>query len=188
LPPLARSTWDAIEKALQPLLGLPLRETHRIVDMQVFGFGDLVPNSGEDRRRAAAIAARPRRAEVPEFALHVQCRWRIVRNGSILVGAADIFWPGAESEVAYQEFDNDGARSRRDELVDSFMAHGQDSHVVRKIEGASTGDARIQFVDGYALELWPDHRSGAEADGPDEYWRFFRDRDRHFVVGAGGVE
>jgi hypothetical protein len=155
--------------------------------MQTFGFGDLVPTPGEVLR-SADIAVQRRRADVPEFALHVQCRWRIVGNGSILVGSADIFWPRAGSDMVYQEFDYDGVTSRRDELIDDFLAHGEGSHVVRRIEGAPTGDARIEFVDGCALELWPDHRSGAEAHGPNEFWRFFRQRDRHFVVGPDGVE
>jgi len=183
----ARSTRDAIEDALQPLLGLPLRESNRVVDMQTFDFGDLVPTTGVGRT-LASIARHPPRPEVPEFALHVQCRWRIVRDGSILVGAADIFWPPSGSEIPYREFDYDGVTSRRDELLDLFMAHGTEAHVVGRVDGASTGDARIEFIDGCVLELWPDHRTGSEADGPDEHWRFFRRADRHFVVGPDGVE
>jgi hypothetical protein len=143
--------------------------------MQTFGFGDRVEHAGTGRA-------------VPEYALHVQCRWRIVREGSLLVGAADIFWPPQASEVDYHDFDYDGKLSRRDELLDDFVGHGEPAHRVERVEGAATGDARLVLGDGCVLELWRDHRSGPEADGPEELWRFFRDSaETHFVVRTTGV-
>ena len=107
----------------------------------------------------------------------------------MLVGSADIFWPPEGSEVSYQEFDYDGKRSRRDELLDEFLLHGEAPHIVDRAEGASMGDVRITFSDGCALELWPDHRSGAEADGPYEHWRFFENgAETHFVITTVGIE
>ena len=146
-----------------------------MVDLQAFGFGDRVE--------------RPGHGIAPEYSLHVQCRWRIVRDGSMLVGSADIFWPPEGSEVSYRDFDYDGRRSRRDELIDGFMLHGERAHIVNRAQGASTGDAQVALNDGCVLELWPDHRSGVEADGPFEYWRFFRaGADAHLVVTASGIE
>ena len=145
-----------------------------MVDLQAFGFGDRVEEPGH--------------AAAPEYSLHVQCRWRIVRGASIVVGSADIFWPLEGSDGSYRDFDYDGRRSRRDELLDGFLLHGDAAHIVKSIEGGSTGDARVTLEDGCVLELWPDHRSGVEADGPFEHWRFFRRADTHFVVTASGIE
>jgi hypothetical protein len=148
----------------------------RVLDLQAFGFGDRVENA--DTGKA-----------VPEYSLHVQSRWRIVRDGVILVGAGDIFWPPDGSDVGYQDFDYDGRPSRRDDLLDDFVAHGEPSHTVEDVEGASTGDARITLRDGCVLELWRDHQSGSDADGPDELWRFFRAAaDAQFVVTTNGIE
>jgi hypothetical protein len=165
-----------IEIALQALIGRPLWMASRVVDLEAFGFGDHVHGPGQVDER-------------PEFWLHVQCRWRIVRDGSVLVGAADIFWPPAGAEVSYRDFDYDGKRSRREELLDDFVKHGEAAHVVKHAEGAATGDACLTFGDGCVLELWPDHRSGVEGNGPFEHWRFFRvGGPEHFVMTVSGIE
>ena len=145
-----------------------------MVDLQAFGFGDRVEEPGH------VVAS--------EYSLHIHCRWRVVRGASILVGSADVLWPPEGSEVSYRDFDYDGKRSRRDELLDTFLLHGEAAHIVTSLEGASTGDARVALQDGCVLELWPDHRSGVEGDGPFEHWRFFRRTDDHFVVTASGIE
>jgi hypothetical protein len=67
--------------------------------------------------------------------------------------------------------------------------HGEAAHVVKHAEGAATGDARLTFGDGCVLELWPDHRSGVEGNGPFEHWRFFRvGGPEHFVMTVSGIE
>ena len=79
---------ESIGLALRPVVGRSLIQSRRIVDLQAFGFGEWI-------RRPAVGRKAPRFVDVPEFALHVQCRWRIVRDGSIVVGSADIFWPSS---------------------------------------------------------------------------------------------
>jgi hypothetical protein len=173
--PSAGDVRSAIEGAVSVLVGTPLWWDQRVVDMQVFGFGARMPGRGVNR-------------EVPELFLHIQCRWRVINRDGIVVGSADIFWPPEESAVSYDDFDYDGKRSRRDELVDSFMLHGEDAHVVTRTEGRHTGDVLISFLDGCGLEIWSDHRSGREADGPNELWRFIARDDPHFVVTPTGIQ
>jgi hypothetical protein len=106
--------------------------------MAMFGFGQMV--SRESRRKQGKVV------QVPEFRLHVQCQWRIVSDGAILVGYGDWHWPPTGSGMAYDDFaEADAPRNRRDELVDAFTAHGANAHLVVRAEGATTGDLEIEF-------------------------------------------
>jgi len=148
--------------------------------MAMFGFGQLV--SRESRRRPGQII------HVPEFMLHIQCQWRIVHDGKILVGYGDWHWPPAGSDIAYDEFkEADAPRSRRDDLIDAFSAHGKTVHTVVRAEGATTGDLQISFADGCILEVFPTYAT--QDDPHDEHWRLLPPDDGpHFVVTAHGIE
>jgi hypothetical protein len=148
--------------------------------MATFGFGQLV--SRESRRKPGQTV------QSPEFSLHVQCQWRIVSGGAILVGYGDWHWPPIGSDFAYDEFmEADAPRNRRDDLVSVFTAHGQPAHIVDRAEGATTGDLRVALADGCVLEVFPNYAT--QDDPHDEYWRLLPPEDApHFVVTAHGVE
>jgi len=150
--------------------------------MATFGFGRLVSREPRSRK------SRGQTVPVPEFRLHIQCQWRIVQDGAILVGYADWHWPPQGSEVAYHDFEEaDAPRTRRDDLVEAFMAHGEAAHLVDRAEGEATGDLRVAFGDGCVLEVFP---TQSTADDPhDDHWRLLPPDDGpHFVVTAHGIE
>lgn len=170
----------AIDDQVRSLVGLPLCDASRAVDMATFGFGALV--SRESRWKPGQIA------QIPEFRLHIQCQWRIVRDGAIFVGYGDWHWPPTGSDVEYYDFmEADAPRNHRDDLVAAFTAHGETAHSVDRAEGATTGDLRLEFSDGCVLEIFPNYAT--RDDLHDEYWRLLPPDDGpHFVVSAHGVE
>src|SRR5262252_4212631 len=64
--------------ALSQLVGLPLTAARRAADMRVFQFGTLRPVN---------------RGSVGDFALHVQCSWRIEGPDGIVTGRLDLWEP-----------------------------------------------------------------------------------------------
>jgi hypothetical protein len=169
-----------IEAALAPLVGLPLTAASRVVDMATFGFGALPVAAG-----ATGVAA--------AYRLHIQEIWRIELEGEILVGYADYFFPPDGSRVARAAFvAREAARTRRDDLVDAWVAHDRDGpHTVAGVRGTRAGDLAITFGDGCVLETFACSASTA-ADGSDEFWRLIPPRvtgeERGIVVTAHGVE
>ena len=95
-----------IEKATAVLVGKALWGCTRAADLASFAFGERreAPSSGG--------GARP----VGEFALHVQCAWRITRGDQVLVGSRDLYYPasyGDENREIPPDFDWDGPQPPR---------------------------------------------------------------------------
>ncbi len=81
--------------------------------------------------------------------------------------------------------------SRRDELMELFLLHGEPAHIVDAADMTLLGDLHLSFVDGCSFDAFADlgfaETVGEEA--PDECWRLFSpgSEDEHLVVWAGGV-
>ncbi len=103
---------EHIEDGLKPLLGKRLWCSRRAADMEMFHFGERVPTTD----------SRGKRAEVGEYSLHVQCAWRIVGPGGIVVGSRDVYEPpDGLTEAPSPEFDWEKG-NRRDERMQHFLA------------------------------------------------------------------
>lgn len=74
-----RATRQQVIAALSQIIGLPLTEAGRAADMRTFEFGTLRPGD--------------RGGSVGDFALHVQCPWRIERPDGIVTGRLDLREP-----------------------------------------------------------------------------------------------
>ena len=160
---------------------MPFCYASRAVDMATFGFGSMA----DQVRRGQPI-------KVADYGLHIQEIWRIVRDGVILVGYGDYFYPPRGSTVAREDFvARDAARTRRDDLIDEWSAHDSDGHVVREVHGTEAGDLAIDFRDGCTLETFACSAT-IDTDGSDEFWRLISPRvtgdEPHFVVTAHGIE
>jgi hypothetical protein len=170
------NTKRVIERALAPLVGAPWVVSRRAADMQVFQFGRVM--TVHDRRGAER--------EVGEYALHVQCAWRILGPKGIFVGSRDVYTPASsyKGNLDQHEWDRPGA-NRRDELVAELLQeHAISPLVVERIRGSGVGDLRIVFSDGYRLEVFPDSSNDAEQ------WRFFPTSGgrEHLVATGARVE
>src|ERR1700722_104032 len=82
---LLMSIESQVMSKLSSVVGLPLCIVRDAADLKNFQFGKIRPNpSGK--------------GTVGDFALHVQCSWRLVTNDHILTGSADYYEPAVEGE------------------------------------------------------------------------------------------
>jgi hypothetical protein len=165
-----------IEEALADLVGQPLLFSNRAADMEMFHFG--TPHVGRERGRESRWG---------DYALHVQCFWRLVGPGGIMTGYSDLWRPPSDHlEWRSVEFDHE-LGNRRDECLAEFYAAEDDrSRIVRAIAADHLAGVRITLGGSYELEIIPE---GSTPDG--EHWRFIGIEDPespHFVVLGSGIE
>jgi len=72
----------AIHQALAPLVGLPFRCIGRATNLLWLHFGEL--HEVSDRRGGTK--------DVGDWAVHIQCPWRISRHGRILIAYHDYYY------------------------------------------------------------------------------------------------
>jgi hypothetical protein len=157
-----------IERQLSVLAGLPFWRSSRACDLQGFQFGakhSRTTRSGET-------------VEVGEYALHVECAWRVRAQGRILVASQDRY----EIVDGSETWDRAGAN-----LLDVRMASLIALHCparVTRVRGSEVGDVCIEFAEGLTLDVWVDD------SGADEHWRFFRPDDdfKHWFFEGGRLQ
>ncbi|MBN1588017.1 MAG: hypothetical protein JW888_00715 [Pirellulales bacterium] len=160
-------TAQATFEQLRVLIGLKLSGTGRACDMRMFDFGELRPYE---------------KGECGQYALHVQCPWRIETADRILTGRHDLFHPAEETD----EFDADAWDWTENETLQDRKVRQFIETACPTVEDVATdahGGAVMQLSGTYRLVLFP-----AGTQGED--WRLFRpaSEKRHFVVRGGRVE
>jgi hypothetical protein len=146
--------------------------------MEMFAFGAHIPS---ENRRGEPV-------DKGEFALHVQCAWRIVKSGEVLVGSRDIFLKSQTLQRPSSALRQADWTRSDERLLAFFDMYRADPVTVARVEADSVGGVRLGTIDGSVLEVFPDQSVGVEA--PSEYWRFFQPGNaaNHLVIGAHGVE
>jgi hypothetical protein len=166
------ATREQAQRALGVLIGLQLWSSGRASDLQWFQFG----------QRRTVNDHRGRSKEVGQYALHVQCAWRIIQGDRVIVGSRDLHYPADEGQNR-QEFDWEVVGgNRRDKQVEAFFEDGTRPLLVREIRVGEAGSFTIALDFGYALGVFPDDSSA------DEHWRIFKPyaEEPHFVVTGEG--
>ena len=168
---------EAIEKALQGLIGMPLWKAHRAADMQVLQFGARHPTT--TRRGDVAM--------VGDCALHIQCGWRIVGASGIVTGRRDLYSPaGADPYQDLDQFDYEGPLpNRRDVRLAALLEEREAAPlVVRSCAADGVGGFRLEFNDAFVLDVVPDDSTDSE------HWRLLHPHTNgsHFVVTGKGIE
>lgn len=161
---------------LRPLAGLRLSLARRASSMRVFHFGVIRPYPP---------------GTVGEFALHIQCPWRMESLEGMITGSEDLFRPMSMTDTKCPNFnwkswsyDKDGCL--QDELIEKWLQEhdldtpsfkeNESSLLVNEISADCCGGATIRLSGGYSLVLFPSRTRG-------EHWRIFRPGDlSHFVV------
>ena len=94
---------EQIETVLRVVIGLPLTAAGRVADLEWFQFGRLreVPAHGGKTK------------SIGDYALHVQCAWRIRSATQIIVASQDRYCPADEAQVPGTQFDWDIAGGNR---------------------------------------------------------------------------
>lgn len=149
---------EQLTHALAPLVGLPLLYATQAAAMLSLGFG-----------AARDVSAGLRGTEtktVGDYALHVDCAWRLLFRRQVFVGSGDYGTYAAEQRWG---------SARLEGLIE---AHRDAPLVVKTVAVAPAGASRLGFDHGYTLEVSPD-RSCHE-----EFWRIWSwdERGNHFVV------
>lgn len=156
----------AINQALAPLLGLPFRRIGRATNLLWLHFGEM--HEVSDRRAGTKV--------VGDWALHIQCPWRISRQGRILIAYHDYYW-GPDGKPV-EDWDVVG-KTRFDLAASKLCAEFTATPpAVVSVQPDDVGGFCVHFSGDYRLDVFP-----ADSDQSSEHWRIFQpgvDR-RHFV-------
>jgi hypothetical protein len=166
---LRTSPHQQVIAALSQIIGLPLAAARRAADMRTFQFGTLRPVD---------------RGSVGDFALHIQCPWRIEGPDGIVTGRLDLWEPVEDASKPNNDaWDYEKSPNLQDFRLDQWFARHGSSLVVKSVDADEYGGATIGFDQGFVLRLFPAGTRG-------EDWRLFRPKSDtpHFVVCAGHVE
>ncbi|PSL40914.1 hypothetical protein B0H99_10346 [Planomicrobium soli] len=165
---------EVIIKETDKLKGLKLRTAGRAANLFWLGFGEIIP-----------ITRRGETEEAPEFALHIQCAWRLSANFKIVVASQDLFVPRSDWAEDDEEFEWDiPGNNRFDERITDFLKVAAGTLFITEVQVDSLGGLKILMSNSFVLEVFPD--SSEEW----EFWRFFNRQQNspHFVVSVNGVE
>lgn len=158
---------------IQPraLVGMPLSGATRAGSMAMFSFGEI---------RTIQTPRGPKKAA--EFALHLQCAWRLIEGEAVLMGSSDLYYPAGGSEDGSDfDWDEPGA-NRRDVLMTALMRN-DGLFLVEKVILGRAGALQVFLKGDRCLEVFPDNSL------EDEYWRLFRPgtENLHLAVCRSGV-
>ncbi|MGV8864838.1 MAG: hypothetical protein ACOH2T_27240 [Pseudomonas sp.] len=163
-----------VETILCKLVGQSLVGAARAADMLTLQLGEL-------RQRQTPLG---RTVETGEWALHIQCAWRIGNAQGIYTGRSDYWQPpeAVESDAVIESW-NPELGNLRDSRMSAWIAQRQTSPAkVQSVSSDCFAGIRLHFDDGYTLEVFSDSSS-------DEDWRLIAwDGDEHLVVIGGKPE
>lgn len=176
-----KTVEEQILEHIKPLVGLQLSFARRAADMRNFGFGKI---------------REVKKGTVADYALHIQCPWRIESTEGIVTGRLDLWEPAKLDE----EEENDDLESwdyeegNLQDILISELLGGYDPETrtyinntpmlfVEQIQADCFGGLGLSLSGGYRLVLFP-------AGSRGEDWRFFipGSREPHFVISGGRVE
>ena len=167
---------EKIEDILGNLLGIALVAIGRSCDLEWFQFGDLIE----------IVDHRGNKRKVSEYALHVQCGWRITDAAGIIVASQDRFYPREGWEGNIEDFNWDvQGENRSDQLVCKFLKKNKENIlIVKSVRADRFGGFELSFSNEVKLEVFPDGTTNAE------HWRFFKPYSevQHFIVTSNGIE
>jgi hypothetical protein len=164
-----------IEQQLSKLIGTKLQCVGRASNLLWLGLGDVIQ-----------ISRRGKVEEGTEYAIHVQCTWRITLDNKIIVASRDFYSPNSTWNYNEEfEWDVQG-NNRFDERVASLLV-SEKQLIVEQVESDMLGGLRLFLSNDYLLEVFPD---SSEDDEYSEHWRFFsrKEKSAHLVVSGVGIE
>lgn len=168
---------EAILTELSKILGLKLQYAGRASNLFWLGFGEMI-----------TVTKREKTNTVAEYALNIQCSWRICKGKRIVVASRDFYSPFSGWDEANGDFDWDiQGNNRFDERIKFFLESVQGNFFVESIDSDAVGGLKVFLSEGFVLEVFPD---STEDDEYSEFWRFFNRKNGspHFVVTIKGID
>ena len=168
------SQKDRINDILKVLVGLPLSDSFRAAGMRILHFGKVRVVEG---------------GRFGDYALHLQCPWRVVGPDGVITGMDDLWEPVNEDDWDenwnYEDSDT-LLDARLNELLRGTGLGTKSSRsetirlIVEAVEATGIGDLRISLTEGYKIEVFV-------CGGRAEDWRFFKpgSDDGHLVFEGG---
>lgn len=119
----------------------------------------------------------------PESAVHVQCRWRLVRGSAVVVQHGDLYVPGASAGADFAAGGEIGTARFDDRVAVVTRLVAAENPVVEDVYLGDKSDLRLVLSAGISLEVFPAGREG------DEDWRFLSSAGgrHHYVAENGSV-
>jgi len=167
-----------IEEILLPLVTLPLWSIGRAGSLEWFAFG-WERNNIPLKDGTVKI--------VSDYALHVQCAWRIRNQNTLIMASNDRFYPSGDDpykDLSEFDWDQQGA-NQLDQRVSKFLEEqGNLPLIVDSVNVEECGDITISLNKIYLLEMFINNSI------TNEHWRFFRpySTDEHFVFTKDGIQ
>jgi hypothetical protein len=124
--------------------------------MAMFAFGEA---------RITDTPRGPRKAA--EYALHLQCAWRLREDEAVLIGSSDLYTPTDPAEDK-SNFDWDEPQATRRDVLMAELLKDERPLVVEQVLFGNAGALQILFQEGLCLEVFPENTVD------DEYWRLLR--------------
>ena len=175
------TTKNQVLKHLSPLVGRKLSIARRAADLRGFHFG-LVTVEGNRSRSFG------------EFALHIQCAWRIEGPDGIVTGRSDLWKPAdPDEDIDWDTWDYDENENLQDRRIGALLGdydprtrsfvNNAEHLIVQRVDADDFGGATIFLSGGYRLAMFPSGSVG-------EDWRLLQASSArpHFVVSGGKVE
>lgn len=129
---------------------------------------------------------------VGDYALHVQCSWRITRGDEILVGKEDLYQPEDGIKHAVDDYFDWQKHNLQDARVRSLFADNQRQFAVVGTALRAAGELDILFDDELRLEIFP---NSSIRTPQREHWRLFApsvdpdhtDKTPHIIFSGDGM-
>ncbi|MDP9313753.1 MAG: hypothetical protein M3R24_23220 [Chloroflexota bacterium] len=160
---MSRMQASEIGNYLHSLVGLPLAAVNRAADMRVFEFGTLREVAGRT---------------IADFALHIQCPWRLEQGSDIITGRTDLWEPAEPStSIDWVTWDYDTNANLQDAKLNEVLAgdgvptritkNQTDGFLVEAVAMDAFRGITITFSGSYRLVVFPAGVRG-------EQWRLFQ--------------
>lgn len=163
-----------IERKVKILEGIKLEYIGRSSNLFWFGFGDIIKvKQGKFKSK-----------EVATYHLNLQCMWRLINEKKLLVTNMDVYSPrtGDENNESFEwEKENNNLFDEKMQQLSVVLNKGI---YVNSIDVSEIGDLKINFSNGWLLEVYVDVSNDSEC------WRMLKSGDlkSHLVITGLGIE
>jgi hypothetical protein len=170
-----KSLSQKIEDTLSALIGLPIWNAGRALNLVMFDVGDSI--AVQDRQNETV--------QVGTYQLHIQAPWRIVGSKGIVVGSDDMYQPSSDCSAG-RDFDSNKHPSLYGERMGAWLdKHRRRPCRIKSVEADEIGGVCLRMSAGYRLDVVP-----VRSDRKSEHWRLMgpgADSPPHFVVEGPGA-